>query len=597
VEASKASCVAQTLPGVSRRGSEDFPELTSEASIRPDALVEYIPNRVPPQGSLRPKEEALRNQQASSPWAPFLIPDVVPRETDPREFSRRESLDSVESLDIVGRGATRGSSAPLTILDASPVPSSHEMAVTGEPSWRVAAMCGSGGSVLVGEEFHPELGDVVACVGNVMLLKRGQQVLLCRYPAYAQMVRVQYFCNRLKSEGDCQQFSSDWQVPLRQEEAFMDSLASFLDCRLAAAARSLMHPGVSYSSSGLQSSSLHLWQDACPQSYMASLTTAANMWKAVINGYSGGPLLDLVQVNRALPPSNFELAMSNMCILPEGMHSSDGHLLELGVPPANALGLGSLETLELAPALVPSRPQLCKPASQAWSSGRELPCIPSEDLEEDATVHREEAVAEAPKSSKLPQKPNTAPPKVPRPHMRKVKTEAVPEEDSDRQDPKRQRDHSLNRKFEEPCPRPRQDAAPVEDSKRARTRPRSLSGAGSGPPCPPPSGLPPKGGMRVSRGGRHRTAIVAAAALGVEVEAIPGSSERVRSHTRHRAAIAEARTLWEDSAESEACMGSSIGPSLRRVQSLPNNAMEKDRSFAGRPKRHQRSLERSIDKT
>ena len=26
-----------------------------------------------------------------------------------------------------------------------------------------------------------------------------------------------------KSEGDCQQFSSDWQVPLRQEEAFMDT--------------------------------------------------------------------------------------------------------------------------------------------------------------------------------------------------------------------------------------------------------------------------------------------------------------------------------------------------------------------------------------
>lgn len=27
-----------------------------------------------------------------------------------------------------------------------------------------------------------------------------------------------------KSQGDCQQFSSDWQVPLRQEEAFMDSV-------------------------------------------------------------------------------------------------------------------------------------------------------------------------------------------------------------------------------------------------------------------------------------------------------------------------------------------------------------------------------------
>ncbi|CAK9005402.1 Uncharacterized protein SCF082_LOCUS8579, partial [Durusdinium trenchii] len=191
-------------------------------------------------------------------------------------------------------------------------------------------------STIVGEEFHPELGDVVACVGNVMLLKHGQQVLLCRYPAYAQMVRVQYFCNRLKSQGDCQQFSSDWQVPLRQEEAFMDSLASFLDCRLAAAARSLVQPGVTYSSSGLQSTSLHLWQDACPQSYVASLTTAANMWKAVINGYSGGPLLDLVQVNRSLPPSNFELAMSNMCIVPENMKSSDGHLLELGAPLSTA---------------------------------------------------------------------------------------------------------------------------------------------------------------------------------------------------------------------------------------------------------------------
>lgn len=47
------------------------------------------------------------------------------------------------------------------------------------------------------EAVSPSLGHVQtvfsefkACVGNVMLLKRGQQVLLCRYPAYAQMVRV-----------------------------------------------------------------------------------------------------------------------------------------------------------------------------------------------------------------------------------------------------------------------------------------------------------------------------------------------------------------------------------------------------------------------
>ncbi|CAL1138482.1 unnamed protein product [Cladocopium goreaui] len=343
--------------------------------------------------------------------------------------------------------------------------------------------------------------------------------------------------------------------------------------------RSLMHPGVSYSSSGLQSSST-LAQYGFELKKFASLAGCLPPELYGIIDYGGQYVEGSDQrlqrgVNRALPPSNFE---------------------HLGLGECPALGLGSLEALELPPALVPSRPQLCQPKQVAWSSGRELPCIPSEDLEEDAIVHGE-AVAEAPKSSKMPQKPSTAPPKVPRPHMRKVKTEAVPEEDSDRQDPKRQRDHSLNRKFEEPCPRPRQDAAPVEDSKRARTRPRSLSGAGSGPPCPPPFGLPPKGGARLSRGGRHRTAIVAAAALGLEVEAIPaGSSERVRSHTRHRAAIAESRTLWEDSAESEACVGSSSGPSLRRVQSLPNNAMEKDRSFAGRPKRHQRSLERSIDK-
>eukprot|EP00434_Breviolum_minutum_P045290 symbB.v1.2.040573.t1/scaffold7344.1/size11809/1 len=466
------------------------------------------------------------------------------------------------------------------------------MAVTGEPSWRVAAMCGSGGSVLVGEEFHPELGDVVACVGNVMLLKRGQQVLLCRYPAYAQMVRVQYFCNRLKSEGDCQQFSSDWQVPLRQEEAFMDSLASFLDCRLAAAARSLMHPGVSYSSSGLQSSSLHLWQDACPQSYVASLTTAANMWKAVINGYSGGPLLDLVQVNRALPPSNFELAMSNMCIVPEGMKSSDGHLLELGAPPANALvgALASLEAPELSTsALVPtsSKGSHCPPPKQvAWSFGRELTWIAPDDLEE---ADGEEVATEA----KMPQKPSTAPPKVPRPHMRKVKTEATPE-DADRQDPKRQRDHSLNRKLEEPC-RPRHEPqATVEDSKRPRTRPRSLSGATSQP------GLPPKA-SRPSRG-RHRTAIATAAALGLEeaapTAAPPGSSDRVRSYTRHRAAIAETRGLWDETEPIGRGSAPEESPSLRRVSSVHSvPSPDKEKSSTGRPKRHQRSLERSIDKS
>ena len=42
-----------------------------------------------------------------------------------------------------------------------------------------------------------------------------------------------------------------------------------------------------------------------------------------------------------------------------------------------------------------------------------------------------------------PSKPSTAPPRVPRPHLRKVR-----EPEEDRLEPKRQRDHSLERKLE-----------------------------------------------------------------------------------------------------------------------------------------------------
>lgn len=129
-----------------------------------------------------------------------------------------------------------------------------------------------------------------------------------------------------------------------------------------------------------------------------------------------------------------------------------------------------------------------------------------------------------------------------------------------------------------------------EDNKRPRTRPRSLSGAGPNPP------LPPKIGAH-RRGGRHRTAIATAVALGLETEEAqaaqapaPGSMERVRSHTRHRAAIAEARALWEG--DSEDVRDVQFPNGLRRGQSVPSA----ERSFAGRPKRPQRSLERSTDK-
>lgn len=133
-----------------------------------------------------------------------------------------------------------------------------------------------------------------------------------------------------------------------------------------------------------------------------------------------------------------------------------------------------------------------------------------------------------------------------------------------------------------------------EDSKRPRTRPRSLSGATSQP------GLPPKA-SRPSRG-RHRTAIATAAALGLEeaapTAAPPGSSDRVRSYTRHRAAIAETRGLWDETEPIGRGSAPEESPSLRRVSSVHSvPSPDKEKSSTGRPKRHQRSLERSIDKS
>ena len=130
-----------------------------------------------------------------------------------------------------------------------------------------------------------------------------------------------------------------------------------------------------------------------------------------------------------------------------------------------------------------------------------------------------------------------------------------------------------------------------EDSKRPRTRPRSLSGATSQP------GLPPKASRPR---GRHRTAIATASALGLEeaVPPAPGSSDRVRSYTRHRAAIAETRGLWDETEPIGRGGAVEESPSLRRVTSVHSvPSPDKEKSCTGRPKRHQRSLERNIDKS
>ncbi|CAJ1403667.1 unnamed protein product [Effrenium voratum] len=465
----------------------------SEAEFE-DALIEYVPPG-------RPAQQDSECHRA--------LPLHSPRVEQPESCDRSCQLRH----DLALRSPSSGSGSFL--------------ALPGGASWRVAALCGSS-PVLIGDEFHPEQGDVVACVGNVMLLKRGQQLLLCRYPAYSQMIRVQYFCNRLKSQSDCPQlsFMADWQVPLRQEESFMDSLASFLDCRLAAAARSVMHPGVMYSSSGLQSSSLNLWQDACPQSYCASLTTAANMWKAVVSGFSSGPLLDFVQVNQRLSPSNFELAMSNMCA-PANEPTLSGTaqpVPQLAAPelpwrsaaalpwePVGSVGKVELELEVKEPDEEPT--PLATPvanwddATARWPGLRRCHTVEDDEKSEEEA---EEADSEAVEASSLkrlgPAKPEVAAPKV-RPHCKRAPK--MPET---------------------------QVRSGSEAEKRARLRPHSLSSSGAE--------LPQVRETSRSRAGRHRTAIAAAQALAVEVES--PKREEVKVRARHRAAIREARALWAE---------------------------------------------------
>ena len=192
------------------------------------------------------------------------------------------------------------------------------------------------------------------------------------------------------------------------------------------------------------------------------------------------------------------------------------------------------------------------------------------------------------------------------------------EEELDRQDPKRQRDHSLNRPGCAVIEVQREiHSERSEDNKRQRRRPRSLSTTSAKPPLLPPSAkeLPPVKSFSIGRDApsksrlvsRHRAAIAAAAALSLdaeapkrtfpEAEALPVPSlggevqkhgaislHKARPYTRHRAAIRDARALCLNV---ESDIDRLAAPRLVRVQSVPNEAAASEATKA--PKRPPRA--------
>ena len=174
-------------------------------------------------------------------------------------------------------------------------------------------------------------------------------------------------------------------------------------------------------------------------------------------------------------------------------------------------------------------------------------------------------------------------------------------EEYDRQDPKRQRDHSLNRPGDAVIEVHKEvESERSDDNKRQRRRPRSLSTVSAKPPLlPSAKELPPVKSFSISRdaqsksrlASRHRTAIAAAAALSLDTEApcsaletqalpMPGtdahkfgaiSLHKARPYTRHRAAIRDARALCLNV---ESDIDRLTAPRLLRVHSVPTDVSE-----------------------
>jgi len=172
----------------------------------------------------------------------------------------------------------------LDLTFPNDVPAEEQIEASSGHQWIVVYVCGTG-SHSVGSKLIHQQSDVWTCFGNVMLAKRGQQIMLCRCAAYPQMINIQCASNGCEVViHDCRCSSEDWCMHLSHEQVCMDSLAGFLLFMLTAASQLLAQFGVAGCPPGATSSSLPPWETSCPETNQWVSQSGARMWDVVFNG-------------------------------------------------------------------------------------------------------------------------------------------------------------------------------------------------------------------------------------------------------------------------------------------------------------------------
>eukprot|EP00929_Paragymnodinium_shiwhaense_P005383 TRINITY_DN10723_c1_g1_i1.p1 TRINITY_DN10723_c1_g1~~TRINITY_DN10723_c1_g1_i1.p1 ORF type:complete len:702 (+),score=128.40 TRINITY_DN10723_c1_g1_i1:54-2159(+) len=159
------------------------------------------------------------------------------------------------------------------------------LALGADHLWVVVHVCGAGG-ISVDDELSLKAGDVWACFGNVLLAKRGQQIILCRHAPFAQMINFQCMSDGWDIEfNDSRCAPETWRMQLSQEQACMDSLSGFLSFLMAASSKACEAMGVKGFTGGSQGASLPRWQSSsCAKTNLWATMSAASMWEVVLNG-------------------------------------------------------------------------------------------------------------------------------------------------------------------------------------------------------------------------------------------------------------------------------------------------------------------------
>eukprot|EP00930_Biecheleria_cincta_P026476 TRINITY_DN1865_c0_g1_i1.p1 TRINITY_DN1865_c0_g1~~TRINITY_DN1865_c0_g1_i1.p1 ORF type:complete len:662 (-),score=85.52 TRINITY_DN1865_c0_g1_i1:376-2307(-) len=172
----------------------------------------------------------------------------------------------------------------LEIEFPNDAPSEEQLSLSDGHRWIVVYVCGAG-TLSVGSQLTHRPSDVWTCFGNVMLAKRGQQIMLCRCAAYPQMINVQCASNgRDVVIHDCRCSSEEWYMHISHEQVCMDSLAGFLLFMLTAASQLLAQFGIAECIPSATSSSVPSWQTSCSQTDQWVSQSGARMWDVVFNG-------------------------------------------------------------------------------------------------------------------------------------------------------------------------------------------------------------------------------------------------------------------------------------------------------------------------